>query len=76
MLTKRALYARCGVREYWILDADARSVEVMGLDRDAFHTLQVTTGDQPIASEVLPGVAFTADDIFAGLDAIPAGDEG
>lgn len=76
LLTKRALYARGGVREYWILDADARSFEVLGLDRDAFHTLQVAKGGERIASGVLPGVAFTADDVFAGVDDIPEGDEG
>lgn len=75
LLTKRALYARGGVREYWTLDADARSVEVMGLDRDAFHTLQVATGSEHITSTVLPGVAFAVNDAFAGLDAIPAGDD-
>jgi Uma2 family endonuclease len=74
LLTKRALYARAGVREYWILDNDAQAVEVMGLDRDAFHTLQVATAADPIRSPLLPAVAFTAAEIFAGLDAIPDDD--
>ena len=47
-----------------------------GLDRDGFHTAQLATGSERIASGVLPGVAFAADDVVAGLEAIPAGDEG
>jgi Uma2 family endonuclease len=75
LLTKRALYARAGVREYWILDGEAETVEVLGLDRDAFHTLQIAAGHDRIVSQVLPAVAFTAADVFAGVAAIPEGDD-
>ena len=37
LLTKRALYARAGVREYWLVDPEARTIEILALDRDAFH---------------------------------------
>jgi Uma2 family endonuclease len=30
-VTKRRLYARCGVREYWMVDTDAQTVEVLEL---------------------------------------------
>ncbi len=29
---KRALYARAGVREYWIIDPDAATIEIIGAD--------------------------------------------
>ena len=34
---KRSLYARHGVREYWLVDPDARSVEVLVLGEGHFE---------------------------------------
>src|ERR687894_2597688 len=45
LLTKRALYARAGVREYWIVDPASRVVEILALDRDALHTVQRASGE-------------------------------
>ena len=39
---KRALYARGGVREYWIVDPDAASIEIIGADGE---TVQLTTAE-------------------------------
>ena len=46
LLTKRALYARAGVREYWIVDPEARTIEILALDRDALHLVGVSSGDE------------------------------
>src|SRR5215213_503376 len=58
LLTKRALYARAGVHEYWIVDPANRTVEVLTLDRDAFHTVQSRSGDDVVISSLLGGAAF------------------
>ncbi len=58
LLTKRALYARAGVREYWIVDPTSQTVEVLTLDRDAFHTIQTAAGDDVVVSSLLGGAAF------------------
>src|SRR5918997_2753133 len=50
LLTKRALYARAGVREYWIVDPTNCTVEILTLDRDAFHTVQVAVGENAVIS--------------------------
>ena len=68
LLTKRALYARAGVREYWIVDPASQTVEVLTLDRDAFHTVQTTAGDDAVISSLLGGAAFPVTAIFAGVD--------
>jgi Uma2 family endonuclease len=68
VLTKRALYARAGVREYWIVDPVSRGVEVLTLDRDAFHTVQRASGDDAVVSSLLGGAALPLPAIFAGVD--------
>jgi Uma2 family endonuclease len=70
VLTKRALYARAGVREYWIVDPIERSVDVLTLDRDAFHAAQLATGNDAVISPVLDGAEFPLAAIFARLDEI------
>jgi Uma2 family endonuclease len=70
LLTKRALYARAGVQEYWIVDSTSRTIEVLTPDRDAFHTAQVATGEEAVRSPLLGGVAFPLPAVFARLDEI------
>ena len=70
LLTKRALYARAGVREYWIADPMSRTVEILTLDRDAFHTAQVASGEDVVISPLLGGMAFPLPAIFAGVDEV------
>ena len=70
LLTKRALYARAGVPEYWIVDPMSRTIEVLTLDRDAFHTAQVAAGQDTVVSPLLGGMAFPLATVFARLDEI------
>jgi Uma2 family endonuclease len=72
VLTKRALYARAGVREYWIVDPEKRTVEVLNLDRDAMRTTRIASGDEAVASPLLNGASFSLAAIFASLDEIEA----
>jgi Uma2 family endonuclease len=72
LLTKRALYARAGVREYWIADPESRTVEVLTLDRDAFHRVQRASGDDAVVSSLLGDATFPLAAIFAGVDQLQA----
>jgi Uma2 family endonuclease len=72
VLTKRALYARAGVREYWVVDPESRAVEVLTLDRDAFHTVQRASGDDAVISSLLGDTTFPLAAIFAGVDQLEA----
>lgn len=67
LLTKRALYARAGVREYWIVDPMERAVEILVLDRDALHTVQVASGDDAVVSRLLADTTFPLPAIFSGI---------
>jgi Uma2 family endonuclease len=68
LLTKRALYARAGVREYWLVDPEARTIEILALDRDAFHLTVAASGDETPVSPLLGTLPITAAELFAGID--------
>ena len=70
-LTKRALYARAGVREYWLVDPDSRTVEVLRLVDDAFHLAQRAGERDTAASLLLPGAALDVAALFARLETGP-----
>ncbi len=68
ILTKRALYGRAGVREYWIVDPEARTIEILTLDRDALHLIAATSGTETSVSPLFGSLPIAADDLFAGID--------
>jgi Uma2 family endonuclease len=68
VLTKRALYARAGVREYWLVDPEARTIEILALDRDAFHLFSTASGSETPVSPLFGSLPIAADDLFAGID--------
>ena len=70
VLTKRALYGRAGVREYWIVDPMSRTIDVLTLDRDALQTTQRAAKDDAVVSPLLGGKMFPLDAVFARLDEI------
>ena len=61
---KRTLYARYGVREYWIVDPEDSSVEVMALEDAGFVSARRYTSGQ-VESLVLPGLGIALAEIFA-----------
>ena len=69
LLTKRALYARAGVREYWLVNPEARTIEILALDRDAFHLAVAASGDETPVSPLLGQLPITANELFADIDA-------
>ena len=56
---KRDLYARYGVPYYWIVDADARVIEMYRLTAGAYELLARPTGAMMIAADPFPGLALT-----------------
>ena len=61
---KRALYARAGVAEYWIVSPEAMSVEILILDGDRYALHARVGGDEPLTSPTLPALTGTAAQIF------------
>ena len=65
---KRALYGRAGVREYWLVDPEARTIEILALDRDALHLVAAASGSETPISPLFGPLPIAASDLFAGID--------
>lgn len=64
---KFKVYARHGVREYWIVDPMERSIDVYAGREGKFTLIQRVEREGTVASGVLEGFAVEARDIFADL---------
>jgi Uma2 family endonuclease len=71
LMTKRALFARIGVREYWLIDPDRLSVTVLVLEEGRFVDLS-PTGPGLVTSRVLPDLRLRLVDLFEDVDLVPA----
>jgi len=62
--TKRGLYARHGVDEYWILDWRAQTVAVYRRAGDALALVATLGRDDTLSSPLLPGFAVRVGQLF------------
>jgi Uma2 family endonuclease len=61
---KRKLYARYGVREYWLADPAEKSIEVLTLKEEGFETVKVYEQGSNLASPLLEGLHIDLAEIF------------
>ena len=61
---KRSIYARNGVREYWIVDPDSKTVTIYQLNIDATRPFAVLTEADWLTSVQLPDFKFSASELF------------
>ena len=52
---KRELYARFGVKEFWLADLANRSIEILSLQKGAYQLLSCATNAGKIHSDILSG---------------------
>jgi Uma2 family endonuclease len=64
-VTKRQIYARFGVSEYWIVDPERQAIEVYQLEETVLELRKTITGNDELTSVVLPDFVCQADAIFA-----------
>ena len=61
---KRALYAMHGVREYWMVDANAKTITVLLLGERGFDVVHTYREGEILTSPTLRGFALNLDEIF------------
>ena len=61
---KQDEYFQAGVKEYWIADPYARTIEVLVIGQDAYQTAGVVAADALIPSKLLPGLPFPVKQLF------------
>ena len=65
---KRKIYARFGVREWWLVDPEARMVEVARLTQRGLETVRVYPPPLCAESMILPGFRVDVAALFDGLE--------
>ncbi|MFO1430330.1 MAG: Uma2 family endonuclease [Candidatus Competibacteraceae bacterium] len=61
---KKVLYGRYGVREYWIIDPDDRTVEVYVPGATGFELSRKYSRDEILTSDIFPGLQITLEEVF------------
>lgn len=68
LVLKRALYARAGIREYWIVDPQEQLIAVLTLDGQEYRLAgEYKTGEEAV-SLLLPGFALNVQAVFAAAE--------
>lgn len=61
---KRTLYARHGVKEFWLVDPDSQTVEVLALGRRGYRRMGLYGKGNVLRSPLLPGLEIPLTEVF------------
>ncbi len=64
---KHDAYAHAGVPEYWVVNPDAHTVELLVLENRSYRPLGLFSGDVTLPSVVVPGFPVQVGQFFATL---------
>lgn len=62
--TKRELYEKHRIKEYWIVDQENEEIKVLVLDEGKYKTYGIFRGDDITSSKVLTGFSFKTKEVF------------
>ena len=61
---KRRLYAKYGIKEFWIIDPSEETVEVFTLGRRGYDRAKLYKKEEALTSPLLPGLQISLREIF------------
>lgn len=64
---KRKIYARHGVHELWIVDAEEKQVAVFNLAKSAETPAGIYSGADTFTSSTFQGLTFACEEVFRGI---------
>jgi Uma2 family endonuclease len=73
-LDKRDLYEQHGVKEYWLIDPEARTVEVLFLERGEYQLAGRWQPGKQAASRLLKGFKVQVGELFGSPGSVKGGD--
>ncbi len=65
-LIKKGLYARYGVQEYWLVDLDKKSVEVLSLKEGEYQLVAIFSEEDALSTPLFPTMAAPVYSVFDG----------
>ena len=64
-IVKRQLYGKYGVKEYWIVDPESRTVETYLSEGQALNPASVFGEQDDVTSSVMPGYSCKVESVFS-----------
>jgi Uma2 family endonuclease len=62
---KKKLYAKYGIQEYWLVDPEAQTVEVLTLGQRGYERAGLYTKNETLESPLLVGLRIPLDEVFS-----------
>ncbi len=62
---KKRIYCEQGVREYWIVDPDEGTIEIMVKEGAFYQTIALLNGQAMLESAMFPGFSMKVEEVFA-----------
>ncbi|MCI4625245.1 MAG: Uma2 family endonuclease [Candidatus Magnetoovum sp. WYHC-5] len=66
-ITKKDIYERYKVQEYWIVIPELKTIEVLCLDGDKYKLFSIAEGTGFIQSKIIEGLCIDINDIFDNI---------
>lgn len=64
LVKKKKIYAKFGVKEYWIVDPEEKTVEVHQLEGDSYRVTKSLSEDDELTSGTFPGLSINLKQMF------------